>query len=411
MKTTPTLLLLAAGPRRAAWLVMWLVMWVVLVLAAGLGATHPAWAQGAGHTITVGPMTAQAPAGWAPLPGQQRPNIAQFTLPGQQGLVNVLLTRTPPQKMWADLQAMVGAPQQQGSGRSGRFDWVDMRVINTLTKQPEWHRLFSTVVRDDVLLVVSMSASSQQAYVQAIEAIESMLAAARFETSAAAAATPSQQAAAAAPTAPTGAVPIVEAHVRVDVRAVTATSNVLTDHILFFGNGIVAREGVINGPRECYVLYDVRNLTRLPLNYGRWREDQGVVSIQWQEGPPWTLKREAGRRLSLNGKLLLALRPLDGLQFEGLYEYRPVGDPPARLQLFADGRFEATNLKERMGCPMQAPPGALAGSGRYEVRQWTLILRFADGRNTLLPLHVESGEDLRQVGRFWLNGHDFVRLR
>jgi len=45
------------------------------------------------------------------------------------------------------------------------------------------------------------------------------------------------------------------------------------------------------------------------------------------------------------------------------------------------------------------------------VRKWTLILRFADGRVTPLPLHVEAGEDLRNVGRFWLNGSDFARVR
>jgi len=212
--------------------------------------------------------------------------------------------------------------------------------------------------------------------------------------------------------APAGTVPIVEAYVHVDIRAITATSNVLTDHILFFANGIVAREGVITGPRECYALYDVRQLAKLPFNYGRWREDKGTgtVHIQWQEGPPWTLTREAGR-LSLGGKRLLALRPLDGLRLNGLYEYRPVGSPPSLLELRPDGRFEAVNLVERMGCPTQARPGALAGAGQYEVRAWTLILRFAGGQVTLLPLHVEAGEDLRQIGRFGLNGHEFVRLR
>jgi hypothetical protein len=200
--------------------------------------------------------------------------------------------------------------------------------------------------------------------------------------------------------------------VHVDIRAVTATSNVLTDHILFFANGIVAREGVITGPRECYALYDVRQLAKLPFNYGRWREEKGAgtVHIQWQEGPPWTLTREAGR-LSLGGKRLLALRPLDGLRLDGHYEYRPVGSPPSLLELRPDGRFEAANLVERMGCPTQARPGALAGTGQYEVRAWTLILRFAGGQVTLLPLHVEGGEDLRRVGKFGLNGHEFVRLR
>jgi hypothetical protein len=76
-----------------------------------------------------------------------------------------------------------------------------------------------------------------------------------------------------------------------------------------------------------------------------------------------------------------------------------------------DGRFEAANLTERMGCTTQARPGALAGAGRYDIRAWTLILRFAGGQVTLLPLHVEAADDLRRVGKFGLNGHEFVRLR
>ncbi|MFN0298910.1 MAG: hypothetical protein ACKVQU_01000 [Burkholderiales bacterium] len=209
-----------------------------------------------------------------------------------------------------------------------------------------------------------------------------------------------------------GGVPIVEAHVHVDTRNITMTSNVLTDHILFFGNGLVAREGVITGPRECYALYDAGNLKQLPRNYGRWQADKGAgtVRIQWQEGPPWLLRRD-GNRLSVDGKMLLPLRPFEGLRMNGVYVHRDGGGPIAHLALGADGRFEAAGLIESMTCWRQLRPGAYAGSGHYEVRQWTLLLRFANGAVTALPMHLESGENLQQVGKFLLNGRDFDRVR
>jgi hypothetical protein len=385
--------------RTCAWRWAWRVAALLMLATSGAAAQSP---------LTIGPMTVAVPAAWTPLPATI-PNLVQYSLPSadpqQQSVVSFAVTPDRGhQALWDGLLQMTGSPKEQRSGRSGRFVWSDMRVGNTRSGQDEWHRMYSTQ-EGNVRAAVSIVANAQPAFAGALAAVEPLIAAARFGPAPTAPAAP--QAA-----SPAGDVPIVEAHVHVDIRAVTATSNVLTDHILFFGNGIVAREGVITGPRECYVLYDVRQLAKLPFNYGRWREDKGAgtVHIQWQEGPPWTLTREAGR-LSLGGKRLLPLRPLDGLRLDGLYEYRPVGSPPSRIELRPDGGFEAANLAERMGCPTQARPGALSGSGQYEVRKWTLILRFAGGQLTLLPLHVESGEDLRRVGKFWLNGHDFVRLR
>lgn len=388
--------------------------WIAPVVAMAV-----LWASGvAAQTTaaTIGPMTIAVPQGWTPV-SSGVPGLVQYNIPtrsaSEQAVVS--LTAAPDsgaplaaghQALWANLMRNTGTPQEQRAGQSGRFIWSEMRAVDARNAQ-QWHRMYSTK-EGNVHVLVSVAADSAPAFASALAAVEPMLAGALFGGPAPSAAAPVPTPAA----TPAGSVPIVEAHVHVDIRAVTATSNVLTDHILFFGNGIVAREGVITGPRECYALYDVRQLAKLPFNYGRWREDKaaGTVQIQWQEGPPWTLKREAGR-LSLGGKRLLVLRPLDGLKMDGVYEHRPAGGPPSSLELKPDGRFEAVNLVERMGCPSQARPGALAGTGQYEVRAWTLILRFAGGQVTPLPLHVEAGEDLRRVGRFGLNGHEFVRAR
>jgi hypothetical protein len=47
------------------------------------------------------------------------------------------------------------------------------------------------------------------------------------------------------------------------------------------------------------------------------------------------------------------------------------------LVLRRDGSFETGGLMEEMTCPAPGGRPTLSGSGTYEVRKWTLILRFA----------------------------------
>ena len=340
--------------------------WIAAMVALAILSTRGASAQN--PPVMIGPMSIAVPPGWTPVSGAV-PGLVQYNVPTRsaQEQAVVTLTAAPDggatlaaghQALWANLVRAAGTPKEQRAGHSGRFVWSEMRAVDARNAE-QWHRMYSTK-EGNIHVLVSVAADSAQTLASTLAVVEPLLAGARFGGPA-----PAAAASAAAPAAaPAGTVPIVEAHVHVDIRAVTATSNVLTDHILFFANGIVAREGVITGPRECYALYDVRQLSKLPFNYGRWREDRGTVHIQWQEGPPWTLTREAAGRLTLGGKRLLALRPLDGLRLDGVYEYRPVGSPPSLLELRPDGRFEAVNLVERMGCPAQARPGALAGGGQ-----------------------------------------------
>ncbi|MBB6093345.1 hypothetical protein HNQ60_002223 [Povalibacter uvarum] len=186
----------------------------------------------------------------------------------------------------------------------------------------------------------------------------------------------------------------------------------LTDHILFFGNGIVVRHGFINGPRECYARLPVSNLSTLPSNYGRWQENKatGGIDVVWQEGGPWRLKRE-GRLLSLDGRKLVSYRPIDAVKLNGVYVYRPVGDQPSAFAFMADGRFEAVNLSENMmTCSSgKAIPKA---TGRYEVSKWTLLLTFDDGATAMLPLRIGDDQpDLNDVRAFTVISYEFIRER
>ncbi len=376
--------------------------------------------------VTVGPMIVAMPRNWVLARtdgGTSTFSIANLGLPNT---AEVAFAAVPDsggseaavhEAIWGEVLRRVGRPAGQGKGRHGRFVWSEGVVIDPRTGRETWFRLYGTKELDQHV-TATVEANSRNAFSAVLPAFGSVLTAAQFGHGASHAAIPGAAPAAmpgsqpATPASPPGDIPIVEAHVHIDTRGVTMTSNVLTDHILFFANGLVAREGVITGPRECYALYNVGNLRPLPRNYGRWQEDKraGIVRIQWEEGPPWVLQRESDR-LSLGGRKLLPLRAFDGLKLDGLFVHRDVGGPVARIALSADGRFEAAGLQESMTCWRQAKPGAFAGAGRYEIRKWTLILRFADGRSTFLPMHFESAESLQHPAKFLLNGRDFVRGR
>jgi hypothetical protein len=391
----------------------------VLAIVAGCCVDVAAQQAGVpGRATTVGPMTVAIPADW-PAGLEQGPNVASFFITGgaapQQSMVTLTAVRGNGEdgeaahgKMWTAYATPFASWNRIGTGNVGSFRWSEMIATNQ-NRQQGWHRLY-TASRDGMHIVVLLVASTIPEFNRVRPIADRVLSSATFGDAPAATAA----AGPAAPAAPatTDDVPIVEAHVHIEMRAFGSTSNVLTDHILFFANGLVSREGVINGPRECYALYNVRGLPKLPLNYGRWTEDKvaGVVRIQWQEGQPWMLQRD-GTRLILGGKALLQLRPIDGMQLNGTYAYKSVSGEVSQLEFRPGGQFSAANLLDSMSCGTQLRPGALSGSGTYVIRKWTLILRFSNGAITTLPMHLESDQDLQRVTKFWLKSHDFVRVR
>lgn len=367
---------------------------------------------------TIGPMTVGIPPEWTPIGATNNPNLAAFLAPQQ---ARVALSAEPDggasaaeshRVVWASFVGLMSAVKQQRSGQFGRYHWSEMLATGAQSQRDEITRIYTTK-HGSQRVVAYVSSGSPQEYANTVQRMDQVLSRAVFGDIAPAAAAP------VAPIAPTASaatneVAINEIHTNIEMRGVSFGSNVTTDHIIFFANGIAAREGVINGrPRECYSLYQVGGLTQLPRNYGRWQEQAGTVSITWQEGPAWTLQRDEGRRLSLNGRKLLAYRPVDGARVQGQFVYGDVGGVISAIALSADGRFVATTLREGMGCPATQPgrPTGVpeSGSGTYEIRKWTLILRFGNGAVGMYPFHVESDQDLARPARFWLNSYSFER--
>jgi hypothetical protein len=317
--------------------------------------------------------------------------FSSFDAPLEQGMAQ--------QGLWNEMLRQLDAPGHQKSGRLGRFGWSEMEAFDRTENRRFWYRLFTTK-EGPTHVVILIAANSTQAFRDRIVAMEDALSKARFADAPGAA------------IRSTDDIPIVESRIHMEIRPISFGSNVTTDHILFFQNGIAVRMGFINGPRECYAALPVTNLQSLPFNYGRWRENPAgrTLDVDWQEGPSWHLVSEGGL-LSLEGKKLVKFRPIDGAKFDGVYAYRPVGDEPTVLSFTAAGRFETRNLTDSMLC-QTGQPVAKNGSGSYEVHKWTLILRFDDGVTTLLPLRIPDDEqDLRKVRNFTVMSYDFAPVR
>jgi hypothetical protein len=399
---------------------------MLVMLLVALLPTAPC-ASAAQTTQIVGPMTVVMPSGW--VRRQMDPisfYIAEVSATGQEesqiyfsSVDQAGATQASVHKVtWDQMLKQDSRPKRRSNGSFGRFIWSQMEVLNNGGRKNEYHRLYTTQV-DTSYIMVLYSANSKNMFNKHVRTVEGMLANAGFRATpgSTASATPGNRALAqASPGAswlPAKDIPIVESHVHIDIRSNTLTSNVLTDHILFFQNGIVVREGVVSAPRSCYATIETADLATLPFNYGRWREDKSAskVFIQWQQGPPWTLKRE-GDRLSLEGKKLLKLRPLDGLKLDGTFVHRSLLGTNVTLTLRRDESFETGGLMEEMICGPPNRRPTLSGAGTYEVRKWTLILHFSSGALTLLPISVPSDEDLRAVSKFSLrSAYDFVKAR
>jgi hypothetical protein len=319
---------------------------------------------------------------------------------------------------WNGLLEQMGAPGPQTSGRSGRFEWAQAQITSKATGQPEWVRFYSAV-SGTVQVTLLLAANSQRQFTQHAAALDAAVAAANFSGAGTTAQAPSPSTRPASPAttsvpAQSGDakdVPVVASYIRAQVQFGSMSSGVLTDHILFFANGIVVREGVISGPRECYANISVSNLQSLPFNYGRWRERTpgGDIDVTWQEAAPWHLERQ-GDKLTLAGRALLRLRPLDGLRPHGQYVYQAQGQF-AQLRLGRDGSYEAQGVMPEMSCMSARPSVVPRSRGTYEFRKWTLMLRPEGGAPMSFPVHVLSDQDLQRLAVFSLNNHEFKLTR
>ena len=282
-----------------------------LLTLLALLATAPG-AMAAGTAEVVGPMTIVMPSGWTRRAADPVSFFLVETSASGQEESHVYLNAVQQpgatqdavhSALWGEMLRRESRPKRQSNGSLGRFTWSQMEILNARGQTIEYHRFYTTKAETSHIAVLFVTNSGTMFNKQR-PVVEAALARARFrgtpETAAPSA--PPGSGAAGVSSLPAKDIPIVESHVHVDIRSATLTSNVLTDHILFFQNGIVVREGFITAPRSCYVTIQAADLGTLPFNYGRWQENKSAreVSIRWQEGPPWTLT--ARRRRAQPGR-------------------------------------------------------------------------------------------------------------
>ncbi|MCC6737790.1 MAG: hypothetical protein IT452_01985 [Planctomycetia bacterium] len=113
--------------------------------------------------------------------------------------------------------------------------------------------------------------------------------------------------------------------------------------------------------------------------WGSWtfKDGQGVMKLPYQEAP----MRMAGESLVLNtlqtDHKFVRLPSVDGARFDGIWAFTGETGKPA-IAFTPDGKFRDTGAVSILNhdYPLDEAPG----EGTYEVRNYTLILRFSDGR-------------------------------
>jgi hypothetical protein len=155
--------------------------------------------------------------------------------------------------------------------------------------------------------------------------------------------------------------------------------------LVLFENGIAVRADIVNSGRldttyvsEGFATLDVAGMKELPnRRFGRWKEESGTVTVQMFQGAPLKLARDGD---DLKGDWTWnRMKPLDGLRPAGTYRRVVASGQVQSITLKEDGTFETTRANEVMGGSLVNPDFPVFGRGSYEIRKWSLILRFDTG--------------------------------
>ena len=214
-----------------------------------------------------------------------------------------------------------------------------------------------------------------------------------------------------------------------------------------FGEGL---SGVYFGTGRRYALTvgsglqgmnDVRIIVVLP--DGKWRENlpgRGLetdIAVDRRDfGDSWGVWTASGGvvtattqndRVVLDAQSWTKLSPIDGLRTDGIFAREDLlgqwgGRPEPELMLRDDGTFEdRSGLLNMVGTTMDfdGVPKHLSeqqetyvlrpGDGTYEFRNFTLVLRFSDGRVRRINVYALPNDNLKRPKRLVLGSCGLVR--
>ncbi|HZE96585.1 MAG TPA: hypothetical protein VE981_06145 [Planctomycetota bacterium] len=186
--------------------------------------------------------------------------------------------------------------------------------------------------------------------------------------------------------------------------------------VALFENKVAAKvdarsTGVIDStyPAEGLATMNISDASLLAGNrrFGTWSEEDGKIRIKWNQGAEDVVER-VNADLKGNGILWSAIKSIDGLRLDATYTRPNDFGLPYLLALRKDGTFDTDQVNETIGGKQVNKKMPEIGSGTYEFRKWSLILRFDTG--FVQSIHVEFvGDDPAASKSILINGYAFDR--
>lgn len=133
-------------------------------------------------------------------------------------------------------------------------------------------------------------------------------------------------------------------------------------------------------------------------NFGRWTRLGDSIEVAWT--PDFRTVYVPNEKKTLytgGGAIFRPMIPADGLRLEGAFERDLSPSPPARIRFASDGTFVDEGAIPTVAPVLQeAPP---RGRGRYEIRNFSLILTYEGGKvvRTCFWISPEEAQGPRAV--------------
>jgi hypothetical protein len=184
--------------------------------------------------------------------------------------------------------------------------------------------------------------------------------------------------------------------------------------VALFENGIAAKVDAIRTglndstyPAEGLATLSVLKPGPNDRRFGKWTEADGKINITWNQGRADNVQRAGENLKQADGALWSGMKPIDGTRLERTFIRQVPFGPPGMLRLRKDGSFDADQVNETMGGKLVNPKFPEMGSGTYEFRKWSLILRFDTG--FVQSIHVMfDTDDPGTAKRIIVSGYDFA---
>ena len=313
-------------------------------------------------------------------PGADAQQCSVFIYPSQAGEIHELVFHD---RMFQTLTPLCQIDKDQKAVRgSWRFTWAK---IITPQKQNQWMILYTT--RSGARLeAVYFAASSEEVLNKHRFAVDRMVTGIDFPDAKPAPAGGPEWKPAPVPDADKD-VKIVGAWIVARMESELGAPQKQTVKIVaLFENGVAAkvdaaRTGLNDStyPAEGLATVSVSNPGANDRRFGKWSEKDGKIAITWNQGPEDQVERAGNHLKDAKGILWSAMKPIDGVRLARTFIRENPGGLPFLLVLRKDGTFDADQVNETMGGKLVNPKFPEMGSGTYEFRKWSLILRFDTG--------------------------------